>query len=203
MTAVVTCLCVYAAFLLWHERWLSSPLRPGEAAAALQGKYPDMQPQERAAFESFMDRDDGRPFYMVNLIRYRTHAEYPNGMLPDGTSAAGMTGRQAGHRYERMVIPELLKRGCYPVFVSWKLSPFLSAGGDTDFFEQVAVVRYRSRRDLLSMVAGPAFIAGVPHKWASLEKTVAVPTRMVLLADARVLVPLVLLAGLALARLLA
>jgi len=43
----------------------------------------------------------------------------------------------------------------------------------------------------------------VPHKWASLEKTVAVPTRMVLLADARVLVPLVLLAGLALARLLA
>jgi len=202
MNAVLICLGLYVLFLLWHERWLSSPLRPGEAAAALQGKYADMPQDERAAFESFMDRDDGKPFYMVNLIQYRTHAEYPDGRLPDGASAAGMTGRQAGHRYERMVIPELLKRGCYPVFVSWKLSPFLSAGGDTDFFEQVAVVRYRSRRDMLSMVAGPAFVAGVPHKWASLERTVAVPTRLFLLADARVLVPLALLAGWALTRLL-
>jgi hypothetical protein len=34
----------------------------------------------------------------------------------------------------------------------------------------------------------------VPHKWASLEKTVAVPCRRLLLIDPGVLVPLVLLA---------
>jgi len=58
----------------------------------------------------------------------------------------------------------------------------------------VAIVRYRSRRDMLAMVASPAFLHAVPHKWASLEKTVAVPCRRLLLIDPGVLVPLVLLA---------
>jgi hypothetical protein len=200
MAAVGILLALYVAFLLWHEPWFSRRLQPGEAAAMLRGRYDDVAPDERAAFEAFLDRDDGRPFYMVNLMQYRATAAYPGGLLPDGTPAGGMSGREAGHRYERMVVPELLKRGCYPVFAARKLANFLSAGGDTDFFEEVAVVRYRSRRDLLAMAAGPAFLAGVPHKWASLEKTVAVPSRLLLLADPRILVPLILLAAWAVIR---
>lgn len=200
MTAVGILLALYIAFLLWHEPWFSRRLRPGEAAAVLRGRYDDVAPDERAAFQAFLDRDDGRPFYMVNLMQYRAKAAYPGGLLPDGTPAGDMTGREAGHRYERMVIPELLKRGCYPVFAARKLANFLSAGGDTDFFEEVAVVRYRSRRDLLAMAAGRAFLAGVPHKWASLEKTVAVPCRLMLLADLRIIVPTVLLAAWAVIR---
>ena len=127
--------------------------------------------------------------------RARTLPASAYGLLPDGTPAGGMTGREAGHRYERMVVPELLKRGCYPVFAARKVANFLSAGAGTDFFEEVAIVRYRSRRDLLAMAASRAFLAGVPHKWASLEKTVAVPSRLLLLADPRTLVPLILLAA--------
>jgi hypothetical protein len=40
----------------------------------------------------------------------------------------------------------------------------------------------------------------VPHKWASLEKTVAVPSHLLLLADPRILVPLILLAAWAVIR---
>jgi hypothetical protein len=50
------------------------------------------------------------------------------------------------------------------------------------------------------MAASRAFLAGVPHKWASLEKTVAVPSRLLLLADPRILVPLILLAAWAVIR---
>ena len=188
---------IYAAFLVWHEPWFSRRLKPGEAASLLHGKYEDMEetdPQERRAFEAFMDADDGRPFYMVNLMQYRDRAEYRSGLQPDRTAAAGMTGREAGRRYARVVVPELLKRGCYPVFVSRKISNFLSAGSGTDFFEEVAIVRYRSRRDILSMAASKSFLEGVPHKWASLERTVVVPCRLMLLLDLRTLVPLVLLA---------
>jgi hypothetical protein len=85
MTAVGILLALYVAFLLWHEPWFSRPLRPGEAAAVLQGRYDDVAPDERAAFEAFLDRDDGRPFYMVNLMQYRTTAAYRDGLLPDGT----------------------------------------------------------------------------------------------------------------------
>jgi len=195
MAAVGILLALYVAFLLWHEPWFSRRLRPGEAVAVLRGRYDDVAPDERAAFEAFLDRDDGRPFYMVNLLQYRATAAYPDGLLPDGTPAAGMTGREAGQRYTRVVIPELLKRGCYPVFAARKVANFLSAGAGTDFFEEVVVVRYRSRRDLLAMAAGRAFLAGVPHKWASLEKTVAVPCRLMLLADLRIIIPTVLLAA--------
>jgi len=200
MAAVGILLALYVAFLLWHEPWFSRRLRPGEAVAVLRGRYDDVAPDERAAFEAFLDRDDGRPFYMVNLLQYRATAAYPDGLLPDGTPAAGMTGREAGQRYTRIVIPELLKRGCYPVFAARKVANFLSAGAGTDFFEEVVVVRYRSRRDLLAMAAGRAFLAGVPHKWASLEKTVAVPSRLMLLADLRIIIPTVLLAAWAVIR---
>jgi hypothetical protein len=142
-----------------------------------------------------MDADEGRPFYMVNLMAYRERADYRPGTALNGSTPTGIiSGRDAGWLYSRAVLPELLKRGCYPVFVAGKITNLLSAGGDTDFFEDVAVVRYRSRRDMLSMVASPAFLHAVPHKWASLEKTVAVPCRRLLLIDPGVLVPLVLLA---------
>jgi len=200
MAAVGILLALYVAFLLWHEPWFSRRLRPGEAAALLRGRYDDVAPDERAAFEAFLDRDDGRPFYMINLLQYRVTAAYPDGLLPDGTPAGGMSGREAGQRYTRVVIPELLKRGCYPVFAAQKVANFLSAGVGTDFFEEVVVVRYRSRRDLLAMAAGRAFLAGVPHKWASLEKTVAVPSSLMLLADLRIIIPTVLLAAWAVIR---
>ncbi len=71
----------------------------------------------------------------------------------------------------------------------------LAAGAGTDCFDDVAIVRYRSRRDMLSMVVSPAFLNAVPHTWASLENTVAVPCRRLLLIDPAALLPLVLLAS--------
>ena len=192
-------LAVYLLFLLWHEPWWRRRLAPGEASAILAGRYAELSPEERAAFQAFMDADDGRSFYMINLMQYRPQAMYPEGRLPDAAPPGRLTGREAGWAYNRVVVPALLKRGSYPVLVSDTLQTLLSAGAGTDFFEQLAVVRYRSRRDLLEMVASPAFLAGVPHKWASLEKTVVVPSRLMLLVDLRTLVPLLLLVLYALA----
>jgi len=186
-------LAAYLLFLLWHEPWWRRRLAPGEALATLAGHYADLSAEERRAFQAFMDADDGRSFYMINLMQYRPQASYHEGRLPDAAPPGQLTGREAGRAYNRVVVPALLKRGSYPVLVSDALQTLLSAGADTDFFEQLAVVRYRSRRDLLEMVASPEFLAGVPHKWASLEKTVVVPSRLMLLVDLRTLVPLLLL----------
>lgn len=94
-----------------------------------------------------MDADDGRPFYMFNLMAYRERAGYRPGTALNGSTPTGIiSGRDAGWLYMRAVLPELLKRGCYPVFVAGKIRNLLSAGGNTDFFENAAIVRYRSRR---------------------------------------------------------
>jgi hypothetical protein len=192
----------YVLFLCWHEPWFVRRLRPGEAVAILGGAYDDLTVAERERFVAFMDGDDGRPFYMVNLMEYRERADYRPGTALNGSTPTGIiSGRDAGWLYTRAVLPELFRRGCYPVFVAGKLTNLLSAGAGTDFFADVAIVRYRSRRDMLSLVASPAFRHAVPHKWASLERTVAVPCRRLLLVDPAALVPLVLIATLLLMRL--
>ena len=74
---------------------------------------------------------------------------------------------------------------------SWQICS--AAGEGTDFFEEVGIVRYRSRRDLLEMATSPTFQAAEPHKWASMEKTVVVPTRKLILLDPTIVVPSLLL----------
>ena len=134
---------------------------------------------------------------MVNLMQYRKQALYPNGSYPEVK-----TGREANALYSEAVVKELLKRGSYPVFLSRKQANLYNAGEGTDFFEEVGIVRYRSRRDMLEMASSPSFQSAEPHKWASLEKTVVVPTRKLLLLDPTVIVPALLFFAAAIGRLL-
>jgi hypothetical protein len=182
---------IYVLFLLWHRRWFSKPLSKEELTAWQEnqerGQHSVYSDLERENVRAFLEADDGKPFYMVNLMKYRDKALYPGGEFPEVK-----TGRQANAHYTKAVVRELIKRGSYPVFLSSKLSNLLTPGGDEDFFEEVGIVRYRSRRDMLQMTNGPDFIKAEPHKWASMEKTVVVPTKKLLMIDLGVLVPLVL-----------
>jgi len=188
--ALVLCL-VYGLFLLWHRRWFTRPLSRDEIALRLEtqrdSNHGAISAQERENLVSFLKADDGKPFYMINLMEYREKALYRDGQHPDVK-----TGRQANTLYSRVVIRELIKRGSYPLFVSRRIGSFLTAGVDTDFFEEVGIIRYRSRRDLLDMATSPNLVRAGAHKWASLEKTVVVPTRRIVSLDLGIVVPLLL-----------
>ena len=184
---------LYGLFLLWQNRWFSKPLTLAEVDSYLAKLEADDSEKEtadmdEASFHAFLRADDGKPFYMVNLMQYREKAHYPDGSHPEVK-----TGQQANALYGKAVVKELLKRGSYPVFLSRKLANLYHAGEGTDFFEEVAIVRYRSRRDLLEMATSEKFRAAEPHKWASMEKTVVVPSRKIILLDPSVLVPALLL----------
>jgi len=186
---------LYSLFLLWQNRWFSKPLTDTEVDAYLNKLATKDNEQEsadtdRASFHAFLRKDDGKPFYMVNLMQYRDKALYHDGSHPEVKS-----GRDANALYSKAVVKELLKRGSYPVFLSRKVANLFSAGEGTDFFEEVGIVRYRSRRDMLEMASSPSFQAAEPHKWASMEKTVVVPTRKIILLDPSIIVPALLLLG--------
>lgn len=193
---------LYGLFLLWHNRWFSKPLSQEEVEAYLDKIENDNHPeslnaQPDSGFRDFLCADDGKPFYMVNLMQYRETAVYHDGLHPDV-----QTGRDANALYAKAVIKELLKRGSYPVFLSRKLANMFSAGEGTDFFEEVGIIRYRSRRDLLEMATSPSFQAAEPHKWASMAKTVVVPTQKILLLDPTIVLPGLLLLGASIGRLI-
>ena len=182
----------YLAFLCWHEPWFVRPLTRAEVQAAFDGPLAKakLHPGERELLQTFFSSDDGRAFYNINLMQYRVQAQYPDGQARDGI----VSGRDANTAYSNVVIPLLLERAGYPVFGSTKTSNLMmSADAGADFFEDLAVVRYRSRRDMLEMVLDPRFLAGAPHKFASLEKNIASPSIPFVVVDARALVAVLLL----------
>ncbi len=107
------------------------------------------------------------PFYMVNLLRYRELAEYPDGRETD------LTGREADALYAP--IEFLTAIGARVVFVA-------SVGGSTlgepETWDDVAIVEYPCPLALLAMSAHPEFQARAVHKEAGLEASIVMVTHL-------------------------
>ena len=112
-----------------------------------------------ANLQNMLPNDDGKEFYAVNLET-----------LKDGEAA-----READRAYAAIVMPLLFKRASHPVFVSERAGLMLGQYGNE--IDRVAVVRYRSLKDMISMASEPSMVEGSPHKFAALEHTEVFITR--------------------------
>ena len=186
---------LYIAFLFWYGG-RGKPLSQAEVDALLvemqrrAGKQGQVEAESPILqqFRELTKNDDGREYYMVNLLKFRKKALYPEGI------SFGNDPQAANDRYNRAVIPLLLKHGGHPVFDSLVQGRFIhpEAGEDWD---HVAMVRYRSRRDMLKMAVEIAGLGVDVHKWASLEKTQVFPVKPLFnLNLIRVMVAIVLFA---------
>lgn len=166
---------LYLAFVAWYGG-RGKPLTQAEidelfaTIAERASLEPNPDGHLRDHLRTLVASDDGREFYMVNLIRYRAQAQYPPGYDFPGNAL------DADLRYGRAIMPYLLGRGGMPVFLGDVQGRFLHEAGDQDW-HRVAIVRYRSRRDLLEMVAALAGRNVAVHKWASIEKTQVFPVK--------------------------
>lgn len=189
----VVLVAIYSLFLIWHRGGRVPPLTSVEIEAGLQrhlARHPSggLTSDERQRLRVFFESDDGKPFWMLNLMKLRPLAMYPDGLHPEVKS------RRHAHRLcARMVLKQLFRRGSYPVLVANKITDIVQGESGADAFEEMAIVRYRSRRDMLRMIGDPAYIEGVVHKWAALDTSVMVSTRRILLLDLGLRVPLVLM----------
>jgi hypothetical protein len=156
---------LYAAFWLWYGG-AGAPVTVEEgaerlarvqkayAAAGQAGTHAD----SLSALQSLIARDDGREVFMVNLETARKTPE----------------AAEADAAYARTVLPELFKRGGFPIYAGKPIGQLL--GGASAGVDRVVIVRYRSLRDLLDMIEDPDMVAAVPYKFASLERTESFPT---------------------------
>lgn len=133
-----------------------------ELLRQLRASYSDTSGTETGFadnIEEMIAKDDGKEFYAVNLEQLKS----------------GDKARDADSAYARVVFPLLIKRGGHPVFVSYREGLMLGTYGDD--VDRVAVVRYRSLRDLINMAKDPAMIAGSHHKFDALDHTEVFITR--------------------------
>ena len=155
---------VYAALIAWHQP-LRGPLSEEEVRAAFGGQYAQMRQSQDAQAQAFLDfflNDDGRPFFMVNL-----------NALPEQTPEV----KKAARQYGLYMMTRLLPRGSYPVMSTGVITNLTnSLDADVVPFDELAVVRYRSRRDFLEIVSTQAFLEELRNKTASLDGWSSAPS---------------------------
>lgn len=169
--------------------WLT-PGRPLSAAEADRyathlSKTLPIQGSEKAVFveqlRDFAMKDDGRPVYMVNLMRYhpKTLPGLPAGFI--GTPAA------ANKNYEESVLPIALREGAYPIFIGNAYGRNVM-GNDVseDNWSRVILMRYPSRRAFLELLSDPKYQEFMPYKLLSLHLALVPVQEEALVPDLRV-----------------
>jgi hypothetical protein len=154
----------YAAFVTWYGG--SGPkLTRGEKSLLFARITSNAGPGDATLADGRMmqhlrdlaDDDDGREFFMLYLMRFKDH-----------DTAQTADAMAADRENNLRVAPILLRHGNVPVFIGEPQGRFLDEQGDIEW-QRVVMVRYRSRRDLLEMMAD---IAGKPIgvlRWAQIE----------------------------------
>lgn len=154
----------FFAFSAWYGG-NGKPITPREGTALIQklrAVHSSSGTGERGYVDHIEDmiaRDDGKEFYAVNLENEKE----------------GDAARLSGETYSAIVMPLLFRRGSHPVFISRRVGLMLGEyGNDVD---RVAVIRYRSLRDLIDMSLDPAMEEGRVYKYGALDHTEVFITR--------------------------
>ena len=116
----------------------------------------------------FLEKDKDQPIYMVNLLKFKDKAEYPDKRETD------LTGEEAYAIYGQDVRNHLEKVGAKPIF-SGKVSR-LMLGEVEDLWDVVAIAMYPNRKAMLDMLSDPEYIKSAQHRVAGLEGQLNIET---------------------------
>jgi hypothetical protein len=163
---------IYILFLLWYY-WSRGPLSREDVeryVSVLEKRAGGPNPATKSATDNvreFALRDDGKQFFMCNLVKYRDKPQYKDG-------DRGRTSREANLRYVRNTMPMLLSRACHPYGL---FRPIINLKRADSCWDEIGIVRYRSRRDFLNMVTSEKWHAGYGDKQAALSDNPNMPSR--------------------------
>lgn len=123
-------------------------------------------PEQMGAF--FTGAEDG-PFVMVNLLKFKEHAEYPDGSEPE------LSGREAYARYGAAVQACLTSVGGKSLFAGAVTDLLL--GEVEELWDMVALAQYPSRAAMMEMVRSPEYQAIEKHRIAGLAGQINIRTK--------------------------
>ena len=173
-----------AAFCLWYTN-TSGPLSADEIAAFTAQAERGGRPAEAVQrLRRFMAEDSGDQFLMANLID-----------MADADETAPLSPEASMGRYMEHMYPELFRRASHPVLAGPVVFPAMDLVGieGAENWDSFAIMRYRSRRDLMEIALNPIFDEKHHFKIAALDKTIAVPVEpQIYLSDPRLLLFLIL-----------
>ncbi|HWU71988.1 MAG TPA: DUF1330 domain-containing protein [Sphingomonas sp.] len=124
-------------------------------------------PAEQAA--AFFGGTEDGPFVMVNLLKFKERADYPDG------SDAGLSGREAYARYGAGVQACLAAVGGKQIYAGAVTE--LMLGEVDEPWDMVALAQYPSRAAMMAMVQSPEYQAIEKHRVAGLAGQLNIRTK--------------------------
>ena len=180
LTIWLSALILYAIFWFWYVG-IPRKITAEEinTTFSLMREKGDLSDEKLGTLRHFFENDDGKDFVMVNLLELKEPRHESSKKL---------------EQYQKIFLGNLLKRAGHPVFIA------RTAGGkvenidcDQDNWTAAGMVRYRSRRDLLQVLADTFGSEHHALKLESLQRTFAYPAApWMLFGGPKWLVPLVL-----------
>ena len=191
-------IAAYGAFSLWYNNW-RGPLSQDEVAMymARLEKNPQVAPERLDAVRRFLEQDDGREFYMMNVI-----STFPEPVEMPGTGEK-KPAREVLEKYTSYFMGELFRRAGHPAFAGPAAGGVVEEWGieRNPSWTFAGVIRYRSRRDMAELASDPRFEPAHAYKIAAMAHTFAFPVRAGLFVGPRVWVGLAVALAAALAQL--
>ena len=169
----LVCGVVYIAFFSWYTSF-GGPLSDAEIEYYMEKfaeRNPQMAAEDEARLRRFMQEDTGDDFAMLNVIDTYEVPMQIEGVEP-GESSDEVLGKYMAYMY-----PALFSRACHPVMAGAAANTamdLMNAPG-MESWTRGALMRYRSRRDMLDIATNPAFEGSHEFKVAAMRKTIAFP----------------------------
>ena len=169
-------LLVYGAFLGWYVNW-RGPLSKVEietlVARMRANNVGHGDQDEMPVLQRFLEADDGREFYMLNVIRMS------DSDVADPTTGQMRPAREIMAGYTRMFMPALFARGGHPALAARRIGGMVDTWGlkEVPEWSMMGYMRYRSRRDLAHLVCDRRFNGAHAFKFAAMPQTFNFPTR--------------------------
>jgi hypothetical protein len=159
---------LYLIFWAWHSPWEKKLTRAeiDRYMARIQklplppGEVNDLAPRVRRWAEA----DNGKEFYMFNLIRY-----FPELRKFPGAPDFKGTPQECNAHYMKSLKPLWLSHAAYPRLNGVTQSESFISIQPERTWSQMTIVRYRNRRTLLKLLSNPAFGALEPYKFMAME----------------------------------
>ena len=85
-------------------------------------------------------------------------------------------GREVHELYSRRIMPLLLSRASHPMLAVYPTQTLFEEQSDNQW-DDIVMMRYRSRRDFLEMITSDEYMQALPLKQDALKKTVIIPSK--------------------------
>ena len=128
-----------------------------------------VMPNEKQ-MEEFLEEGHDEPIFMVNLLKFKDRAEYPD------KRESNLSGKEAFAIYSKEVVGHLEKVGGKPIFGSEVTR--LMLGEVEDLWDQVAIAMYPNRKAMLKMLSDPGYIKSAQHRVAGLAGQLNIETKI-------------------------